>query len=59
MTTYNELLRFDDPAYDFLWDDPEFLELDRVVRERLARQCQRVEEMERNGELPPAQGVNL
>jgi tetratricopeptide (TPR) repeat protein len=53
---YN-LLRFDDPAYDFLREDPEFKKLEQVVRDRLARQRQHVEEMEYNGELSPAPGV--
>jgi len=47
------------PMFDFLRDDPEFQELMDILRENLARQYARIQEMERNGELPPAPGVNL
>ena len=49
----------DQPAYDYLRDEPEFQELMRILRDDLAKQLKRVRQMERNGELAPAPGVDL
>lgn len=47
------------PAFDFIRDDPEFLELMEVLHTDLAEQLKRVREMECNGELAPAPGVKI
>jgi tetratricopeptide (TPR) repeat protein len=47
------------PLCDFIRDDPEFQELMDILHENLARQYERIQEMERNGEMPPAPGVVL
>ena len=52
-------LHFSDPEYDIVRDRPEFQELVRIVEDDLAMQRERLLEMERNGELPPAPGVVL
>jgi tetratricopeptide (TPR) repeat protein len=51
--------RFGQPEYDFLRNEPEFQRLMQIVSTDLARQLERVLEMERNGELAPAPGVYL
>ena len=52
-------LDFYEPEYDIVRDRPEFQELVRIVEEDLARQRERLRAMERNGEMPPAPGVEL
>jgi tetratricopeptide (TPR) repeat protein len=47
------------PGFEFLWDEPEFQELMEIFHANLASQLERIREMERNGELPPAPGVVL
>ena len=47
------------PGFEFLWDDPEFQELMDIFHANLARQLEHVREMERNGEMPPAPGMDL
>lgn len=50
---------FDRPEFDFLRDDLEFRELMQLIEDDIALQLERVREMERNGEMPPAPGVEL
>jgi tetratricopeptide (TPR) repeat protein len=45
------------PPFDFIRDEPEFQELMEIFHANLARQLERVREMERKGELAPAPGV--
>jgi tetratricopeptide (TPR) repeat protein len=52
-------LHFSHPEYDIVRDRPEFQELVRIVEEDLAMQRERLQAMERNGEMPPAPGVVL
>ena len=47
------------PLYDFVRDEPEFIELMDYLQADLAKQAQRVREMQCSGELPPAPGVNF
>jgi tetratricopeptide (TPR) repeat protein len=47
------------PAYDFIRDEPEFKELMDVLHSDLAEQLRRVRQMECNGELAPAPGVEF
>ena len=47
------------PQFDFLRDEPEFQELVGIMHANLGRQFERIREMERNGEMPPAPGVDL
>jgi len=47
------------PGFEFLWDEPEFQELMEIMHANLARQLERIREMERNGEMPPAPGVEF
>ena len=47
------------PHFDFLRDEPEFKELMEIMHDNLAQQNERISEMERNGEMPPAPGVVL
>lgn len=43
--------------YDFLRDNAEFQQMLEIIDDDLAIQRERVREMERNGEMPPAPGV--
>ena len=52
-------LDFYEPEYDLVRDRPEFQELVRIVEEDLTRQRKRLRAMERNGEMPPAPGVEF
>jgi len=45
------------PEYDFLRDEPEFQELMQIIKTDSNEQRERILEMERNGEMPPAPGV--
>jgi tetratricopeptide (TPR) repeat protein len=45
------------PMFDFIRQEPEFQELMAIMQTNLARQYERIQKMERNGELPPAPGV--
>jgi tetratricopeptide (TPR) repeat protein len=45
------------PEYDFLRDEPEFQELMQIIKTDIDEQRERILEMERNGEMPPAPGV--
>jgi tetratricopeptide (TPR) repeat protein len=47
------------PQFDFLRDEPEFQELMAILHANLAQQYERINAMERNGEMPPAPGVVL
>jgi tetratricopeptide (TPR) repeat protein len=47
------------PEFDLLRDDPEFQRLMQIAKTDLAEQLERVREMERNGELAPAPGVEI
>ena len=47
------------PPFDFIRDEPEFQELMEIFYANLARHLERIREMERNGEMPPAPGVEL
>jgi tetratricopeptide (TPR) repeat protein len=47
------------PMFDFIRQEPEFHELMAIMQANLARQYERVRELERNGELPPAPGVEI
>jgi len=47
------------PPFDFIRDEPEFQALMAILHANLAQQYERIREMERNGELPPAPGVEL
>jgi len=46
----------DHPAFEGLFDDPEFQALDEAFEAEMARQLARVREMEASGELPPLPG---
>jgi tetratricopeptide (TPR) repeat protein len=50
---------YSSPAFDFLKDDPEYLGILDLLHADLDAQRERLREMERNGEMPPAPGVNL
>jgi tetratricopeptide (TPR) repeat protein len=50
---------YDEPWFDFVRDEPEFQELMDILHADLAAQRERVREMERNGEMPPAPGVEF
>jgi tetratricopeptide (TPR) repeat protein len=52
-----DVFRYDEPEFDFVRDEPEFQELMDILHADLAAQRERVREMERNGEMPPAPGV--
>ena len=45
------------PQFDFLRDEPEFQELMAILHANLDQQLERIREMERNGEMPPAPGA--
>jgi tetratricopeptide (TPR) repeat protein len=47
------------PMFDFIRQEPEFQELMAIMQANLARQYERIQEMERNGELPMAPGVEI
>jgi hypothetical protein len=47
------------PMFDFIRHEPEFQELMAIMQANLARQYERIQEMERNGQMPPAPGVEL
>jgi len=53
----DEGLLFEPWHFDFVREEPEFQRLVEIVKTDLARQLERVREMERNGEMPPAPGV--
>jgi len=55
----DEGLLFEPWHFDFLRDEPEFQRLVTLVKTDLARQLQRVREMERAGELPPGPGAGM
>jgi tetratricopeptide (TPR) repeat protein len=55
----DEGLLFEPWHFDFVREEPEFQRLEQIVRADLARQLERIREMERNGEMPPAPGVVL
>jgi tetratricopeptide (TPR) repeat protein len=50
---------FDQPEYDFLREEPEFQRLMEIIETDLGQQLERIREMEHNGALPPAAGVDL
>jgi tetratricopeptide (TPR) repeat protein len=52
-------LDFYDRQFDLVRDESQFQELVRIVEEDLAMQRERVREMERNGEMPAAPGVDM
>ena len=52
-----ELPDFSGPDFDFINDNPEFVELMKFLEEDLAGQRDRVRELERTGAMPPAPGV--
>jgi tetratricopeptide (TPR) repeat protein len=56
---YSGTWMYKSPAFEFLWEDPEFQEIMAIMHAELARQLERIREMERNGELAPAPGVEL
>jgi len=48
---------FTQSEFDFLRDEPEFQRLMQIVETDITEQLERIREMERNGEMPPAPGV--
>lgn len=54
---YSGSWMYESPAFEFLWDDPEYQKIMAIMHAELARQLERIREMEHNGELPPAPGV--
>ena len=54
-----EIPDFSDTSFDFIRDDPKFQEMMHILNEDLARQRERIRAMERNGEMPPAPGVEI